>query len=335
MEQGRSLAALTTLRLGGPAQYLVAARDRSELLEALAWARAKGTSLRVMGGGSNLIIADEGVSGLVLRIETRGIALAIEGAHALLTVQAGERWDDVVSLAIDEGLAGIECLTGIPGSTGATPIQNVGAYGQEVSEVIDAVEVLERATGVIRWLTPEQCEFGYRASRFKRTSELIVLAVRLKLRRDGVPTIRYPELKRALSGAADLREVQRCVRALRASKGMLIDQSFVPSAGSFFMNPVLSPAEAESVVARAPEMPQFAAKEGVKLSAAWLIERAGIGKGTRRGNVGVSDKHSLALVNYGGTTSELLTLADEIRARVQATFGVRLQIEPVRWAQNA
>ncbi|HEY6878558.1 MAG TPA: FAD-binding protein, partial [Polyangiales bacterium] len=168
MEQARSLGELTTLKLGGPAEYFVSARDRSELLDALTWARANDVALRVLGGGSNLVIADQGVTGLVLQVATRGIALSVEGKYGLLTVQAGERWDDVVDLALAEGLAGIECLTGIPGSAGATPVQNVGAYGQEVAQVVDAVEVLERASGIICWLPAAECAFGYRDSRFKR-----------------------------------------------------------------------------------------------------------------------------------------------------------------------
>jgi UDP-N-acetylmuramate dehydrogenase len=336
MEQGRSLAELTTLKLGGPAQYFECARDRTQLVEALAWARSHDVAVRVLGGGSNLLVADEGVSGLVLQVATRGIALAVEGAHGVLTVQAGEVWDDVVSLAIDEGLAGIECLTGIPGSTGATPIQNVGAYGQEVADVIDEVEVLELASGVVRWIAAADCEFGYRDSRFKRASDFVVLAVRLRLRRDGVPTVRYPELARALGAQASLRDVHSAVRSLRASKGMLIEEGFVPSAGSFFTNPTLPREQAERVLARAPEMPSFELGVRVKLSAAWLIEHAGFAKGTRRGNVGTSGKHSLALVNHGGSTAQLLAFASEIQAAVHTAFGVQLEIEPVRWApQNA
>jgi UDP-N-acetylmuramate dehydrogenase len=327
MEQGRSLAALTTLKLGGPAQYFVSASDRSELLDALAWARAQHVQVRVLGGGSNLLIVDEGVPGLVVQVATRGIALAIEGKHGLLTVQAGEVWDDVVSLAIDEGLAGIECLTGIPGSTGATPIQNVGAYGQEVADVIEEVEVLDRETGAVSWVPASECRFAYRDSRFKRSRE-VVLAVRFRLRRDGVPTLRYPELARVVGEGAKLAEVAAAVRALRASKGMLIDDTFVPSAGSFFVNPVLNSEQAAIVT---PEMPQFPLDGGVKLSAAWLIEHAGFSRGTRRGGVGISDKHSLALVNYGGTAKELLALASEIQSGVLERFGVALQVEPIRW----
>jgi UDP-N-acetylmuramate dehydrogenase len=326
MEQGRSLAALTTLRLGGPAQYFVSASDRGELADALQWARAQGVELRVLGGGSNLLIADQGVPGLVVQVATRGIALSIEGKHGLLTVQAGEAWDDVVSLAIEQGLAGIECLTGIPGSTGATPIQNVGAYGQEVAGVIDSVEVLDRSTGAVRWLPASECEFAYRDSRFKRSDEL-VLAVRFRLRRDGVPTVRYPELARIVGEGATLHEVRAAVRALRTSKGMLIDDTFVPSAGSFFVNPVLSSERAAAL----PEMPKFVVDAGVKLSAAWLIEHAGFARGTRRGGVGISDKHSLALVNHGGSATELLALAGEIQRAVLDAFGVPLALEPVRW----
>ncbi|HEX5659816.1 MAG TPA: UDP-N-acetylenolpyruvoylglucosamine reductase, partial [Polyangiales bacterium] len=200
--------------------------------------------------------------------------------------------------------------------------------GQEVAEVIHEVEVLERATGFVRWLPASECGFGYRESRFKRAGEHVVLAVRLRLRRDGVPTVRYPELARVLGDGASLRDVRSAVRALRAAKGMLIDDGFVPSAGSFFMNPVLT-SEAASAL---PEVPKFAVDGGVKLSAAWLIEHAGFAKGTRRGNVGISSRHSLALVNHGATTTELLAFAGEVQQAVLAKFGVQLHVEPVRWS---
>lgn len=344
LEHGRALAPLTTLRLGGPAAHFVRAQDRDVLADAVAWAAQNAQPLHVLGGGSNLVIADEGVPGLVLQIATRGTELTREGAHALVTAQAGEVWDDVVEFAVRERLAGIECLSGIPGSTGATPIQNVGAYGQEVSEVIDAVEVLERASGAVSWLRADECAFGYRDSRFKREPErFVVLAVRFRLRTDGMPNVRYAELARAIDASPpSLREVQQTVRALRASKGMLVDESFVPSAGSFFMNPIVSVDELELVIDRAlarglirtrEELPRFpAAEQRVKLAAGWLIERAGIQRGLRRGGVGVSSRHALALVHHGGgTTRELLALARELQDQVHLRFGVSLHPEPVHW----
>ncbi|MDB4985362.1 MAG: UDP-N-acetylenolpyruvoylglucosamine reductase [Myxococcaceae bacterium] len=346
IEHARPLAPLTTLQLGGPAAYFVEVDTRDVLRDALEFARHHALAVGILGGGSNLIVADAGFSGLVAHIATRGVELTRDREHATLTAEAGEPWDELVELAVSEGLAGIECLAGIPGSIGAVPIQNVGAYGQEVSDVIDAVEVLERATGSTRWLTAAECAFGYRDSHFKRESDrYVVLAVRLVLRANGAPTLRYGELSRALSlerGAPTLREVQREVRALRANKGMLIGAGFEASAGSFFTNPIVSAEQAARVLSRAlacaavataDELPRFEVADGsVKLAAGWLIEHAGIAKGTRSGAVGVSSRHALALVHHGGgSTSELLALATQIQQQVDAAFGVALQIEPVRW----
>lgn len=347
LEHGRPLAPLTTLGLGGPARHFVEVRERATLFEALRWAEQAGERVAILGGGSNLVVSDAGFPGLVLRMATRGIELVRASDTATLTVEAGESWDELVALTLQEDLAGFECLTGIPGSVGATPIQNVGAYGQEVSDTLEAVEVLERATHKTYWLPSADCAFGYRMSRFKAEPErFVVLAVRFRLRPGGAPTLRYPELQRALSAKAtpSLREVADTVRALRRSKSMVLDpgDENARSAGSFFMNPIVSTAEAErvrqlavkrGVVASASEVPTFSAGEGlVKLAAGWLIERAGISKGLRRGAVGVSTKHALALVHHGGgSTAELLALADEVRARVYDAFGVSLEIEPVRW----
>lgn len=346
LEHARALAPLTTLGLGGPAAHFVEVSSRAALGEALALARAEAWPVGILGGGSNLLVPDAGFAGLVVRIATRGIELSRGLAETRLTVQAGESWDDVVELAVSEELAGIECLTGIPGSTGATPIQNVGAYGQEISDVVEAVEVLDRASLAASWWSAADCEFGYRDSRLKREPHrFVVLAVRFVLRNGGAPTLRYGELSRALasrSSAPTLRDVQREVRALRASKGMLIDASFEPSAGSFFTNPVVSVEQAERVlsralalgyITRADELPRFSAGAGqVKLAAGWLIEHAGVCKGQRSGAVGVSSRHALALVHHGGgSTTELLALATQIQQQVDRTFGVALQIEPVRW----
>lgn len=340
------LAPLTTLGLGGAAAHFVEVSDRDTLREALRWARERELAVGLLGGGSNLVIGDAGFAGLVVRVATRGLELVRQGERATLIAQAGESWDDIVDLAVREELVGIECLTGIPGSVGATPIQNVGAYGQEVSEVIEAVEVLDTEDESIAWLPASACGFGYRTSRFKREpGRFVVLAVRLSLRSGGAPVLRYGELARALSArsaAPSLRDVQQAVRALRASKGMLIEPGWQRSAGSFFVNPVVSDAEAERVcdlarasglIARAEEMPRFAAGSGsAKLAAGWLIEKSGISKGMQRGAVGVSTVHALALVHYhGGRTRDLMALASEIQQQVERTFGIALQIEPVCW----
>jgi len=336
----RPLAPLTTLRLGGAAAEFVEADTRGLIADALLHAQQRGSDARILGGGSNLVVADEGFAGVVVRIATRGIELERGTDEARVTVQAGESWDELVQLAIDEGLAGIECLSGIPGSVGATPIQNVGAYGQEVASVIEAVEVLDRFDGTTRWWSRDECAFGYRDSRFKREAERhVVLAVRFVLRTDARPTLRYAELTRAFSSthAPTLAEVQLAVRALRANKGMLIDASYEPSAGSFFTNPVVTHEVFDEVRQRAraaglADPPSYASEDRLKLSAAWLIENAGIRKGMRLGNVGVSSRHALALVHHGGgTTRELLALATQIRQQVAGVFGVQLEIEPVRW----
>jgi UDP-N-acetylmuramate dehydrogenase len=339
------LAPRTTLGLGGPARCLVEATDEAILVEALRWADAEGLRVLVLGGGSNVVVADAGFDGLVVQMALRGIAETRSAGRSLLRIAAGEPWDALVARTVDEGLAGLECLSGIPGSTGATPIQNVGAYGQEVSEVIAAVHVWDRRAGQRRVLAPQACRFGYRDSAFKADPEaVVVLAVDLALRPGGAPTLRYAELARAFAGAAapSLPEVRERVLALRRSKSMVIDPADENrrSAGSFFTNPVVDAAVAERMVEQAlreglvraaAEVPRFAAEGGrVKLAAGWLIEAAGFRKGQRRGAVGISSRHALALVHHGGgSTRELLALAEEIRAGVHARFGVDLHRELV------
>ncbi len=350
LETAKPLAPLTTLGLGGPARYFVEAPAREVVRDALLWAVEQQLDVGILGGGSNLIVGDAGFPGLVLRVATRGLELTRGETYSTLIAQAGEPWDDVVELAVSERLAGLECLTGIPGSTGATPIQNVGAYGQEVSEVIEAVEVLDRADGSFTWLPGGACGFGYRDSRFKRhPGRFVVLAVRLRLRTEGPACLRYDEVARALApreSAPSLRDVQVAVRALRSKKGMLIEPGWEPSAGSFFTNPVVSAEQAARVVERAlarglvvgaDEVPTFPSPDGgVKLAAGWLVERAGIAKGVRRGAFGVSSRHALALVHHGGGTSaELLAFAAQIQDQVKRTFGITLQLEPVRWHTGA
>jgi UDP-N-acetylmuramate dehydrogenase len=321
------LAPLTTLRLGGPAKRLVSVGTEAELVEAV---READEPLLLLAGGSNLVLPDAGWPGVVVRIETRGI----ERDGAALEVQAGEPWDDLVAATVEEGLAGFECLSGIPGSVGATPIQNVGAYGQEVSETVRSVRVLDRTTGTIDELAPADCGFTYRSSAFKRADRWVVLAVTFAVHRaDSSQPLRYAELARALDlepGArAPLCEVREAVLALRRGKGMVLDPADPDtiSAGSFFMNPIL---DADTVAALRPRPPAFPQPDGrVKTSAAWLIERAGFAKGYARGRVAISSKHALALVNRGGaSTGELLALAREIAAGVRERFGVQLEPEP-------
>jgi len=333
------LAPLTTLQLGGPAKHFVRVQDEVTLIDALGWAADARISVAILGGGSNLIVPDEGYSGLIIHMRIADIEFRKGGTvHAA----AGVPWETVVEGAVSRQWAGLECLTGIPGSTGATPIQNVGAYGQEVAEVVESVRVLRRDTFELEELGPEDCSFGYRDSLFKREPDrFIVCAVRFALRPNGRGTIRYAELQRSIGAGATLGEIRRTVLDLRRRKSMVIDPDDPNrrSAGSFFLNPVVSAERAERVVERAlreklcttrSDVPCYRVGDGrVKLAAGWLIEKAGIARGTRRGAIGVSSKHALALVHHGGgTTTELLAFATEIRARVSDRFGIDLEREP-------
>jgi UDP-N-acetylmuramate dehydrogenase len=314
------LAPLTTLRLGGPAASFVEARTESEVVEA-----ARGASL-ILAGGSNVVIADEGVPGTVARIVTRGV----ERSGARLIVAAGEEWDPLVAMCVDSGLQGFECLSGIPGSVGATPIQNVGAYGQEVSETVESVRVFDRETGRVEDMTPAECGFVYRGSVFKYHDRRVVLSVTFRLAESGLSgPLRYAELARTLDvpigGSAPLADVREAVLALRRGKGMVIDPADpdTASAGSFFTNPIL-----DAPPDGAPFWPEPDGR--FKVSAAWLIEQAGFHKGYGAGRAGISTKHTLALVNRGGaTTAELMALAHEIASGVHDRFGVALHPEPV------
>ena len=343
------LAELTTLGVGGEARFFLEAHAERTVVEALAWARAASLPVLVLGGGSNLLVADRGVEALVLRVRIAGIAAHAEGACAVVRAGAGEAWDPLCAHAVGEGWAGVECLAGIPGDVGATPIQNVGAYGQEVAETITEVRALDRTSGSAVRFDRAACGFGYRDSVFKRggRDRYVVVAVTFALRRGGPPTVRYPELQRALGAPAEatrpsLAQVRAAVLALRRTKSMVLDRSDENhrSAGSFFMNPVVAVDELERVRGRVTEagvlgpgevMPEFAAAEGrVKLSAAWLIERAGFAKGMAEGAVGISTRHTLAIVNRGGATAAAIVgFARRVRDRVDARFGVQLTKEPV------
>jgi UDP-N-acetylmuramate dehydrogenase len=348
IERDVPLAARTTLELGGAARFFVRACDEATARDALEFARARGLPVAVLGGGSNVVLSDAGFEGLVIAMAQRGVSIAVQGATAELTVQAGEPWDDVVAMAVERDLSGLECLSGIPGLTGATPIQNVGAYGQEVARAICGVRVLDRESLQVHEIEPAQCGFGYRTSAFKRAPErCVVLAVRFALHLGGDPCLAYPELRRALGvrdGGAlpELAKVREAVLALRRSKSMVLDSGDDNrrSAGSFFLNPVVTATAAQQLVelalARgwvkdAEEVPRYPAEgDKVKLAAAWLIERAGFVKGERRGAFGISSRHSLALVHHGGGRSaELVSFAREVRDRVRAQTGVTLEPEPV------
>ena len=342
------LAPLTTLELGGHARHLVEATDDDTVVEALRWAEARGLPALILGGGSNVVIADRGWDGLVVRVATRGRRFAESpDGTVTLTAAAGEPWDDVVADTVARDLTGLECLSGIPGLVGATPIQNVGAYGQEVADTIRSVTVLERTSKRTLELAPAACAFAYRDSAFKHHPDrFVVLAVTFALRPGGAPTLRYRELAEALAASnggppPTLGAVRAAVLALRRKKSMLIVDGDPNrrSVGSFFTNPIVGAAEADAVAARAvalgviarpDEMPRWPAAGGaIKLSADWLIERAGIRKGQRRGAVGVSTAHALSLVHLGGgSTAGLLELAREVGDAVHGRFAMTLLPEP-------
>ena len=331
IEESLELAALTTIGLGGVARYFVDVSSSEDLQVALDFADDKDLPVYILGGGSNTIFADEGFDGLVIRVRIGGIEWLEDGRVA---VGAGEVWDDFVWQCVERGQAGVECLAGIPGLVGATPMQNVGAYGAQVADVIERVEVLDRETGGVRWLSGEECGFGYRTSRFKTTDagRFVILRVSFVLQPGGAVNIRYGELSAVVGeNAKDLRSVAEAVVGLRAKKSMIIDEHdpHSRSCGSFFTNPVILEDAATVLQADFPEVRMFAVPEGAKVSAAWLVEQAGFAKGYKYKGVGVSENHSLALVNYGGTRAELLELAEMIRAAVQEKFGVWLLIEPV------
>ena len=334
------LAPLTTLRLGGRAAHVAVVERESDVPEALAEAARLGVPAFVLGGGSNVVVADAGVSALVIRIASRGVDVSVKDGVATITLAAGEPWDPFVARAVGEGFSGVECLGGIPGLVGATPIQNVGAYGQEVKDTIVSVRAFDRDARTFVDLSPADCAFGYRASRLKETGRYIVTAVTFALPvKDESAPVRYAELTKALGIAegerAPLARVHETVVALRRTKGMVLDDGDPESrsAGSFFVNPVVDDAALARIVAASEgvSVPRHASGDGRwKVPAAWLIERAGFSRGFAIGHVRVSRRHTLALVNDGeGTTSELLALARVIVRGVEQKFGVVLTPEPV------
>ena len=337
------LAPHTTLGVGGRARYFVEARDESAVRDALAWAHGHGVAVRVLGGGSNLLIADRGVDALVVKVALRGVTAAEREGAVTVTAAAGEPWDDLVRHAVECGWAGLECLSGIPGLVGATPIQNVGAYGQDVSETIESVRALDTVTGDIVTLATHECAFRYRDSRFKtdEPGRHVVLAVRYRLRPGGAPTVRYAEVERFLDAhgvrAPSLAATRDAVVAIRRSKSMVIEPGDANgrSCGSFFVNPIVSAADAERVATRAgdPTMPRWPERDGrMKLSAAWLIEHAGLRRGHQEGPVGLSTRHALAIVAHdGASATDVARFARRVQSTVEDTFGIRLTPEPVFW----
>ena len=342
MLENQPLAPFTTFGIGGPARCFVTAASEDEIAEAAAWARNHGTALFVLGGGSNLLVSDAGFDGLVLHVDLRGIETTEDSGQTIYRVAAGEDWDGFVERAVRENCAGVECLAGIPGTVGATPVQNVGAYGQEVASVIELVRTFDLEQRIFVEFTAAECGFEYRRSRFNSTDRgrYIVTRVDYRLTPGGAPTLRYADLQRAIQeGSEDgsdpsLVAVAAAVRHVRQSKGMLLVEGDLDchSAGSFFKNPVVTEEQLHQIVLRnTKEPPRFPAGPGqVKLPAAWLIEQAGFPKGYRLGAAGISTRHTLALINRGGATAEeIIALASEIAAAVEAQFGIKLEMEPV------
>lgn len=349
IESGVELAGLTTFGVGGPASFLVRCPGAESLRQALRWARQESLPVFVLGGGSNLLVAERGFPGLVIQPSAAGIEVSEDGDAVEIAADAGAGWDAVVEAAAEAGGAGLEALSGIPGNAGAAPIQNIGAYGQEVAERLEKVEVLDRESLERLMLPAADCGFGYRTSLFKTSwaGRFVVTRLYFRLPRQAEAPARYAELRRHLGLAEDERAplltLRRAVLELRRGKSMLFDPSDPDgrSAGSFFLNPVVAAEEAEAVARRYAErggrreMPRWPgaapAQTTVKLSAAWLIEEAGFARGYGEGRAGLSTRHTLAIVNRGGAgASDILEIARKIREGVHAAFGVKLEPEPIQ-----
>ncbi len=342
VQENVSLAPLTTMKVGGPARFFIDSKTITEVQEAVAFARSRDLPLFVLGGGSNLVISDSGWPGLVLKIGIAGIDERNENGKAIFDVGAGEEWDTFATRAVARNCAGVECLSGIPGSVGGTPVQNVGAYGQEVAESIESVLTLDLQDDQIRELCGEACGFSYRTSIFNtgESGRYIILRVTYGLTPGGQPRIDYADLKRHFSGwqqIPTLADTREAVRRIRASKAMLITpgDADARSVGSFFKNPVLSSEQHEDLSRRAAvrglQIPSYPALDAQhKISAAWLVEHSGFSKGYDSGHVAISSKHALAIVNRGGATAaDVVALKEHIQHRVQEIWSICLQPEPV------
>ena len=337
------MAPLTTLGVGGPARYFVEARSEADVVEAVDFALSRELPLFVLGGGSNLVVADAGFTGLVVKVGITGLSRpTLSERIVLFTAGAGMDWDALVACTVEANCAGLECLSGIPGTVGGTPVQNVGAYGQEVSETIREVRAFDLCSMQTKTLSNADCGFAYRSSIFNTTERdsYIILQVSFALREGAKPSISYPDLQRFFAGHAGertLAEVRAAVREIRHRKAMLIvpGDDDARSAGSFFKNPVVPEPFYEELstrlMSRGLQLPGYPAADGLrKLPAAWLVEHAGFAKGYTKGAAGISRKHALAIINCGGATAgEVVALKDEIQARVMDTYGIHLAPEPV------
>jgi UDP-N-acetylmuramate dehydrogenase len=356
------LSDFTTIKLGGKAKYFCECINEEQILECLEFAKKGNLRLQVLGGGSNTIFADEGFDGIILKTAMRNITLSGKGgsSEVIVTAEAGVNWDDFVIFCTGQGFAGVECLSGIPGTVGATPIQNVGAYGQEVSEIITEVTAIEISTHNKLVFSNPDCRFDYRQSRFKSddAGKYIITEVKFLLKRNGEPAIRYPELKKYLEDEyvseenekdnynsltkpiEKLKFVRNAVIEIRKKKSMVVDQNDPDSVscGSFFMNPILTDAEFQNFELKVKNLkllnpvikiPHFVTDKGIKIPAAWLIENAGFKKGYKKNGAGISSKHTLAIINCGGKTKNIMDLAEDIEERVHTLFGISLKREPV------
>ena len=331
MEQ---LSSFTTLRVGGPARKIIHAHSEAELIEFVKAADSAKEPILILGGGSNLLISDAGFAGTVIRVESKGNALDYDACSGgMIEVSAGEDWDKFVEISIEKGFADLESLSGIPGTVGGAPIQNIGAYGHEISETIARVKTYDRSKGKVKTFTNTECKFSYRNSIFKeQPGRYVILTVTFQLRKgaQSLP-ITYAELAKQLSvnigDQVEVTKVREAVLKLRASKGMLINlENEIYSAGSFFVNPILSKSAADQLPADAPRWPQNDGK--VKTSAAWLMEHSGVIKGEKLAGAQISDKHVLALTNSGGATAEdIVELAKRARKKVYEKFGIKLEAE--------
>jgi len=336
------LSSYTSIKLGGPASEFCEAKSVEDLKEAVLKAKAQEKKIWIMGGGSNTVFKDSGFDGIVIKINFLGIETEASGGFVFLKAWAGENWDDVVSFSVKKNLAGLECLSGIPGTVGAAPVQNIGAYGQEVSDAIDRVGVLDMKTLEQKEIKAKDCKFEYRSSRFKKEDKgkYVIIYVVFRLVKDGVPKIAYPELEKMVKESCsekNILKIRELVLNLRKSKSMIVsgrDKNSV-SCGSFFTNPCLTQKEFISLKKRNErhkgydEIPFFeTSSHMIKIPAAWLIEQSGFTKGFRHMGAKISDKHCLSLVNDGGTAKDVLELAGQIKSRVFEKFGIKLEIEP-------
>ena len=358
------LSDFTTIRLGGKAKYFCQCMHEEEIIECLEFARKEKLKVQILGGGSNIVFSDKGFNGLVIKIVLKGMSVFGKGESndVEITSKAGEDWDSFMLFCVSEGFSGLECLSGIPGNVGAAPIQNIGAYGHEVNETIVDVTAIDKNTFVKRTFSNKECKFGYRKSRFKNEDRdrYIITEIRFKLSRNSDPKIKYPELidylsknyflnaevksdsllKELKNPVEKLKIVRNAVLEIRKRKSMVIDSKDPDSVscGSFFVNPVISEENYKNLELKYREkeknyglfeIPHYITKEGIKVPAAWLIEKAGFYKGYKKGGTGISSKHTLALVNKGGTAKDILNLAKQIEVKVYKMFGIKLEKEPL------